>query len=85
MSRESAATYYEYHESREELEAPVSEDFTGPWAKCAVCEEFLATTEGLALDGVWFHPECMTDKDRVKAIEAEETEGLLDTDDEEVV
>jgi len=77
--------YYEYHESREELEAPLHGDFPDPWVKCSVCEEFLHEDEALALDGLWFHPACMTDKDRVKAIEAEETKGLSDTDGEEAV
>lgn len=79
MTIESAAEYYEFHETREELEAP--SDHWDPWVKCATCEEFLVKAEALKLDGLWFHPHCMTDKDRVKAIEQEETEGLLDDED----
>ena len=57
MSVESAAEYYEYHESREELEAPLWDD--EPWVKCAACEEFMNKLMAVSVDGLWFHPGCL--------------------------
>lgn len=77
----TASDYYESHETREELEAP-PEHFE-PWVKCATCEEFLHTDAALKLDGLYFHPDCLSDKDRVKAIEQEEAEGLEEFQDDD--
>jgi len=83
VSKESAAEYHEYYETREEL--AVVDGGWDPWVKCAVCEEFLHKDEALKLDGLWFHETCLSDKDRVKAIMQEEMEGLTGPEDEEEV
>jgi hypothetical protein len=66
-------------ETLEELTSP-PEHFE-PWVKCATCEDFLHKDEALKLDGLYFHPDCLSDTDRVKAMEQEEAEGLTDEDE----